>query len=95
MSPSLEPIRRAQASALAMVPALFAPRPDAAKGVVRLSRQRRNERGESDRSGGRSRRCPRAIGFGSKEAKGRSADQVSLHVEVVVDGGVSREKPLR
>ena len=65
------------------------------RGVVRLSRQRRNERGESDRSGGRSRRCPRAIGFGSKEAKGRSADQVSLHVEVVVDGGVSREEPLR
>ena len=31
MSRSLEPIRRAQASALAMVPALFAPRPDAAK----------------------------------------------------------------
>ena len=31
------------------------------RGVVRLSRQRRNERGESDRSGGRSRRCPRAI----------------------------------
>ena len=31
MSRSLEPVRRAQASALAMVPALFAPRPDAAK----------------------------------------------------------------
>ena len=64
-------------------------------GVVRLSRQRRNDREVSNRSGGRSRRCPRAIGFGSKEAKGRSADQVSLHVEVVVDGGVSREEPLR
>jgi site-specific recombinase XerD len=31
MTRSLEPLRRAQASALAMVPALFAPRPDAAK----------------------------------------------------------------
>ena len=31
MPRSLEPVRRAQASALAMVPALFAPRPDAAK----------------------------------------------------------------
>ena len=31
MSRSLEPVRRAQASALALVPALFAPRPEAAK----------------------------------------------------------------
>ena len=64
-------------------------------GVVRLSRPRRSERGESDGSGSCRRRCPGAIGFGSKEAKSRSADQVSLHVEVVVDGGVSREEPLR
>lgn len=65
------------------------------RGVVRLSRPRRNDRGGSDRSGGRGRRCPRAIGFGSKEAKGRPADQVSMNVEVVVDGSVSREKSLR
>ena len=64
-------------------------------GVVRLSRQWRNERGGSDRSGSHGRPCPRAIGFGSKEAKGQSADQVSLNVGVVLDGGVSCEKPLR
>ena len=65
------------------------------KGVFRLSRQRRNDRGVSNRSSSRGRRCPRATGFGSKEAQGRSVDQVSLNIEVVVDGSVSREEPLR
>jgi hypothetical protein len=32
--------------------------------------------------------------FGSEEAKGGSADQVELEIEVVVDGGVSGKKPL-
>jgi len=48
-----------------------------------------------DRSGGRGRLRPGAIGLGPKHAQGRSADQVSLNVEVVVYGGVCRAKPLR
>ena len=44
------------------------------------------------RSGGRRRPC--AISIGPEEAKGGSADQVALNVEIVVDGGVGGEKPL-
>ena len=40
------------------------------------------------------RRGPRVIGFDSEETKGRSADQVSLIVENVVDGGVGGKEPL-
>ena len=40
------------------------------------------------------RRLPCQIGFGSEEAKGRSADHVTLKIEGVVDGGVGGKKSL-
>ena len=43
-------------------------------------------------SGGR--RHPNVICVGSEETKGRAANQVSLEVEEVVDGGVGGEEPL-
>ncbi len=48
----------------------------------------------SSRSGSGGRRRPRPVSFSPELAKGRSADQMGLEVEDVVDGGVSGEEPL-
>ena len=64
------------------------------KGIDKLSGQGRGEPRSAVRSGGGRRRGPNAIGIGSKEAKGGSADHVALGVEAVVDGGVGGKKPL-
>ena len=94
-SPSRAPAAHARARQPWAATSPLSCRRSGAGGVVRLSRQRRNERGGSNRSRRRGRRRPGAICLGPKQAQGRSADQVSLNAEVVVDGGVSRERPLR
>ena len=46
------------------------------------------------RSGSRGRRRPRRHGLGPEPAEGGSADQVTLDIEGVVDGGVGGEEAL-
>ena len=64
------------------------------EGIDNLSGESRGEPGPAYRSGGGGRRDPNAIGIGSEEAKGGSADHVALRVEGVVDGGVGGKKSL-
>ena len=63
-------------------------------GIDKLSGQGRGEPRPAARSGRGRRRDPSAIGFGSEETKCGSADQVSLSVEGVVNGGVGGKKSL-
>jgi len=52
------------------------------------------EQGRALRSGSDGRRLPCQTGFGSQEAKGGSADHVTLEVEGVVDGCVGGKESL-
>lgn len=67
---------------------------DTCMGTDKLSHRGQSGQGACDLSCSRRGRSPIAISVGSEEAKRRPADQVSLDVEGVVDGGVGGEEPL-